>query len=228
MVSPEVVGLKSPLIGEEDSVYSRILADISSAIFVSGDRLVTTALAKRYSTSINPVREALNRLQGEGLVTVSVNSGARVTYFEYRTMRDVFEILQLIEPYLMEWFVHEHTVEQRQHLYHLMHQMERLEESEHLSYRILDTQFHWAMYSQHYNTHAVELWRKNRLVLQTMHANLSSNKSRASQSMVEHRAIMRCLEQRDADGTLAILQNHITNSRQYWSRYIDDQPTRQK
>lgn len=226
MAPCELLNLKSPLLGLDDSVYSRILDDISNAFFVSGDRLVTTTLAKRYNTSINPIREALNRLQGEGLVTVSANSGARVTHFEYQTMRDVFEILQLLEPYLMEWFVYEHTAAQRQELHSLLEQMDRLGDTEHLSYRILDTQFHWTMYRQHYNSHAVELWRKNRLVLQIMHANLNANASRANQSMAEHKKIMACLEARDADGTLAILESHINNSRQYWSRHINTSSAR--
>lgn len=62
--------LTSPLLVEQNSIYSKMLSDIINAVFVSGDRLVTTQLAERYNTSINPVREALKQLQGEGLLTL--------------------------------------------------------------------------------------------------------------------------------------------------------------
>ncbi|GAC07575.1 GntR family transcriptional regulator [Paraglaciecola agarilytica NO2] len=130
----------SPLINEESTIYAYILNDIANATFVSGDRLITTKLADKYNTSINPVREALKQLQGEGFVTLSPNSGARVAIFEYNTLRDVFEILQLIEPYLMEWFVEEHTQEDLNELKLLLKKMDSASDRE---YRILDTQFHW-------------------------------------------------------------------------------------
>lgn len=221
MTSEKVKNIESPLIGKDGSVYNSLLNDIASAIFVSGDRLVASALAKRYDSSINTVREAINRLQGEGLVTVSPNSGARVKKFEYRTMRDVFELLQLLEPYLIEWFVIEHNDEKIQVLYQLVEKMEALEHSDHLSYRTLDCQFHWEIYKHHYNESAVNLWRQKRLVLQIMHANLSVEASRAGKSIAEHRQIMQCLESRDIDATITILKAHITNSSQYWARYID-------
>ncbi|MGJ8691758.1 MAG: GntR family transcriptional regulator [Thalassotalea sp.] len=213
--------LTSPLFLEDDSVYARLLKDIANAVFVGGDRLVTTKLSEKYKTSVNPVREALKQLQGEGFVTVSPNSGARVTKFEYNTIRDVFEILQLLDPYLIEWFVSEHTPEQRDELQALVEQMEAMDEQDHISFRNLDTQFHWLMYSQHYNKTAVELWRQKRLVLQIMHSNFAVSQVRVEQSIAEHKVILANLAKRDVAGTLAILSKHITASGQYWSRQVN-------
>lgn len=59
--------LVSPLINEQSTIYAYILNDIANAVFVSGDRLVTTKLAEKYHTSINPVREALKQRKERGL-----------------------------------------------------------------------------------------------------------------------------------------------------------------
>lgn len=220
-LSPEHV-LTSPLLTEQDSVYAKILSDIINAVFISGDRLVTTQLAQRYSTSINPVREALKQLQGEGFVNVAPNSGASVTKFEASNTRDVFEVLQLLDPYLMEWFVEEHTDQQRDELENILLKMEKLTttaESAHAVYRHLDTQFHWLMYKEHYNKNAVELWRRNRLILQVAHGSLLLSTRRIEQSISEHKALLACLEERDVVKTLKILKAHIANSGRYWSRY---------
>jgi DNA-binding GntR family transcriptional regulator len=220
-LSPEHV-LTSPLLIEQDSVYAKILSDIINAVFVSGDRLVTTQLAQRYSTSINPVREALKQLQGEGFVNVAPNSGASVTKFEASNTRDVFEVLQLLDPYLMEWFVEEHTDQQRDELENILLKMEKLTtttESAHAVYRHLDTQFHWFMYKDHYNKNAVEIWRRNRLILQVAHGSLLLSTRRIEQSISEHKALLECLEERDVAKTLKTLKAHIANSGRYWSRY---------
>lgn len=212
----------SPLLTEYGSVYAKILSDITNAYFISGDRLVTTQLAQRYNTSINPVREALKQLQGEGFVHVAQNSGARVAKFETNTTRDVFEILQLLDPYLMEWFVEEHTAERRDDLKRILLAMEEItltDPQAHVLYRHLDTEFHWLMYKDHYNKNAVELWRRNRLILHVMHGSLKLSSRRIEQGITEHKLLLNLLEKRDVAGTLETLKAHIASSGRYWSRY---------
>lgn len=212
----------SPLFLDDDSIYTKIIKDLMNGVFVAGDRLVTTKLSERYNTSVNPVREALKQLQGEGFVSVSPNSGARVTTFEYKDIRDVFEILQLLEPYLLEWFVQEHTSEHKKALYSLLDKMENISEGDHDTYRNLDTQFHWLLYSQHYNKSAIELWRHKRLVLQIMHANTPLSQSRTKQSLSEHKAIVAAIENCDVETALTVLKTHISGSGKYWSRHNQD------
>lgn len=209
--------LVSPLIGEKSTIYSYILNDIANAVFQSGDRLVSTKLAEKYQTSINPVREALKQLQGEGFVTVEPNSGARVARFEYNTLRDVFEILQLLEPYLMSWFVEEHSEEDRNEMESLLSEMETATDQE---YRALDTQFHWLTVKNHYNIKAVDLWRKNRLILLAMQSNVRLNSTRIKQSIEEHKRIISGLKNRDVTAVLDIMTEHIGNSGKYWTKYL--------
>ncbi|MCF2947128.1 GntR family transcriptional regulator [Paraglaciecola aquimarina] len=210
----------SKLISEEDSIYTKILNDIARGKLVSGDRLVTTQLAKQYNTSINPVREALKQLQGEGFVTVLANSGSRVTKFEFHTMRDVFEILALLEPYLMEWFINEHTDEQLDTLKIILKQMTDLSPSDFVRYRELDAEFHASMYSHHYNKRAYGMWCKNRLMLQAFHANLGFSVRRFEQSLVEHQDLLTGIENRNVDAVMTTLNKHIDNSGQYWSKHF--------
>ncbi|QHJ11612.1 HTH-type transcriptional regulator LutR [Paraglaciecola mesophila] len=209
--------LVSPLISEKSTIYAYILNDIANAVFQSGDRLVSTKLAEKYQTSINPIREALKQLQGEGFVTVEPNSGARVARFEYNTLRDVFEILQLLEPYLMSWFVEEHSDEDRHEMESLLNEMETATDKE---YRALDTQFHWLTVKNHYNRKAVDLWRRNRLILLAMQSNVRLNASRIRQSIEEHKRIISALENRDVTAVLDIMNEHIGNSGKYWTKYL--------
>jgi DNA-binding GntR family transcriptional regulator len=219
-VSDYIVSIDSKLISEEDSIYTKILDDIAKGKLVSGDRLVTTQLAKKYNTSINPVREALKQLQGEGFVTVLPNSGSRVTKFEFHTMRDVFEILELLEPYLMEWFINEHTTEQVENLKIVLNKMNELSPSDFVRYRELDADFHALMYSHHYNKRAFGMWCKNRLMLQAFHANLGFSARRFEQSLIEHKELLSGIENRDVESVMATLNKHIDNSGQYWSKHF--------
>lgn len=213
-------GVLLELAGGQDSVYSKLLADIAKGVFISGDRLVTTQLAERYGTSINPVREALKRLEGEGFVTSQKNSGSRVAKFEYSTMRDVFEILQILEPYLLEWFIEERTEEQLNALGSLLDRMKALDPHDFTAFRELDTEFHWEMYRHHYNKSAVTLWQSKKLVLQALHANLAISRTRFEAAIEEHEVILGQLRLGDAEGAYKALMNHILKGGDYWSRIM--------
>jgi len=212
--------LHSPLFSDESSICDLIIRDISNGEFKAGERLVTTKLAGRYAVSVNPIREALKQLQGKGLATYFSNSGYRVTKYEAKHMRDVFEILQLLDPYLIRWFVENHDDKDMKVLTDIMAKMAKISPQDHVSYRNLDTQFHWYMYQKHYNQSAVDLWCQKRLVLQIMHANLPINRSRISKSLDEHEALLTAISQHDVERSTQILQSHITTSGDYWSKYF--------
>ncbi len=65
---------------------------IVRGIFKPGDRLHETALAKRFSVSRGPVREALRVLEHEGLVTMQPRRGAAGTVFTEKRVRDIFGV----------------------------------------------------------------------------------------------------------------------------------------
>ena len=53
-------------------------ADIIAGRIPAGSRLKVSDVIARYGTSTNPAREALHALEGEGLVVITPNRGARV------------------------------------------------------------------------------------------------------------------------------------------------------
>lgn len=208
---------ETPKNSDEKSIYFSILNDISKGAFVSGDRLVTTQLAKRYSSSINPVREALKQLEGEGFVTFQKNSGARVAKFEYQNMRNVFEILQLLEPYFLEGFAAKISCSDIDVLRKILNAMKETKLEEYARFRELDTAFHWQMYKEHYNQEAVALWRSKKLVLQAFHANLPISANRFAKAIDEHQQLLSFLENGEAQKAKTMLEHHIKKGGEYWA-----------
>jgi DNA-binding GntR family transcriptional regulator len=75
----------------------RIRDDIIVGALQFGDRITIDALATRYGVSHMPVREALRELQGEGLVVIEPNRGARVRTVDTRFVENLFEIRTALE-----------------------------------------------------------------------------------------------------------------------------------
>lgn len=80
-----------------DVAYVALRDAITSGELMPGTRLREAALARHFSISTTPVREALRRLDREGLVRLSPNRGAVVAEFDLREILNLFEIREVLE-----------------------------------------------------------------------------------------------------------------------------------
>lgn len=82
----------------KEKIFKEIRSDIINGRLPPGTRLAVEDLSNRYGTSVTPVRDALQMLGQEGLVTIKPRSGyfvTRITLKELRDMLDMREILEL-------------------------------------------------------------------------------------------------------------------------------------
>jgi len=79
----------------------RMRDDIVAGALPFGARITIDALATRYGTSHMPIREALRELQGEGLVVIEPNRGARVRNIDSDFVTNLFEIRTALEVMLV-------------------------------------------------------------------------------------------------------------------------------
>src|ERR1700716_1155716 len=62
-----------------------------------GQRLVVADITKMLGVSNGPVREAIRRLTGEGLVEITPHRGASVRKFTPDDVREIFQLREVIE-----------------------------------------------------------------------------------------------------------------------------------
>lgn len=79
------------------TVYRQLLTEIGSGGLLPGARLRETELAERLSTSRTPVREAIRRLEIDGLVTHVPRQGATVRKLEYGEIVELYEMRMVLE-----------------------------------------------------------------------------------------------------------------------------------
>lgn len=93
----------APLSGLLEKPLSEQIADILRVEVLSGrlgagQKLAQEDLATRFDVSRIPVRDALRKLEGEGLVTSSRRGGARVARLELPDLEELYEMRLAIEP----------------------------------------------------------------------------------------------------------------------------------
>ena len=91
------------VLGESDSVVlkNRIYKELRRSIImghrISGSRLKGKDIARHYKTSITPVRDVLQMLSQEGLVTIKPRSGYYVTALTLKQLRDLLDLRHILE-----------------------------------------------------------------------------------------------------------------------------------
>lgn len=81
-----------------DRAYGNLKADILANRLPPGFQAPEPEFAIRLGMSRTPVREALLRLQADGLVELVPRRGARVLPISLDDMREIYEILTVLEP----------------------------------------------------------------------------------------------------------------------------------
>jgi DNA-binding GntR family transcriptional regulator len=80
-----------------DMAYLSVKQHLLNGALVEGARLTEESLATQLGISKSPVREALNRLESEGLVCIEARRGAFVRKFSIREVRDIYDLRELLE-----------------------------------------------------------------------------------------------------------------------------------
>jgi DNA-binding GntR family transcriptional regulator len=80
-----------------DYVYGRLREDIFDMRLLPGDQVTETEIAAYFNVSRTPVREALQRLQSDGLMQGYVRGGWEVVPIDFKRFEDLYELRKLIE-----------------------------------------------------------------------------------------------------------------------------------
>lgn len=84
---------------KQDHAYQELKARIAAGTLLPGQRIVVNRFAQEIGTSAIPVREALLRLEAEGLVTITPHVGAVVTHITSQQIEMTLETLAILEGY---------------------------------------------------------------------------------------------------------------------------------
>lgn len=78
-------------------IYRELRASIITGRRRPGERLAIEELREEYGTSVTPVRDALQLLSQEALITIMPRSGYYVTRITLKELRDLLELREILE-----------------------------------------------------------------------------------------------------------------------------------
>ncbi len=185
---------------KQQFVYESLREAIMHCELAPGQRITTDEIARRFSVSLIPVREALQQLQAEGLVTTIPHTGTIVAPISPQSITEIFTMLEGLELVATRVAAERLTEEGEHTLIRVLQQMdEALQEARHNDWSDLNTRFHLTIACltampmlQDMTTRVLTHW--DRLRRYYFSGVLSH---RMEQSQQEHRVLTRALHDRD-------------------------------
>jgi DNA-binding GntR family transcriptional regulator len=110
----------------QETVVDHLRRLILSRALKPGERLVQSALAEELGVSRTPIREALHKLDSEGLVTISAYKGAAVADFSLEELQEIYCVRIALEGYAAYLAAQRITDDELRELEALVRQMEEL------------------------------------------------------------------------------------------------------
>jgi DNA-binding GntR family transcriptional regulator len=202
-------------------IADALRAAILDGSYGPGERIRQEDVAARSGASRIPVREALQMLQAEGLVTLVANSGAWVTRLTLAECGELYQIRERLEPLLLRSSLPGLDDAVIGRLADLAGAMER-SGGDVGAFLRADREFHLASYSAAVPGETSQII--GRMWNSTQHYRREFTKLAARQgglgaTHLEHRLLLDCLRRKDADDAERVLVMHIRRTRLELSRH---------
>lgn len=204
-----------------NSVCDRLRQDILVGAFPFGGRLKIDDLAERYATSHMPIREALRQLQGEGLVNVEPNRGARVRKVDMEFVRDLFDLRIALESMLARRAADRITPAQIDAIVRIEDELEmHAAHSDFPDVLSCNQAFHAVINDAAGNVEAIRVLDRHWNIIIALWGRHGYGAERAAGVISDHRQIIVALKQRDAEGAAILATAHAAKAKQEMLRRL--------
>ena len=194
--------------------YTMILEAIDTGLFRPGERLVESELADRFGFSRTPIREALQRLETQSLLTRDGRS-LIVASLAHNQLAELYVVRAELEG-LAARLAARHATDEEVHVLREMIEADRVLTGDPRLLARANRRFHRQLHLASHNRFLVQqldlVYRSMALLATTS----LSAAGRGAAALTEHDAIVRAIEAHDPDGAYAALRHHI--SRAYETR----------
>lgn len=218
----ELLGQSAKPSALSDWAYETIKEAILNLRVAPGAQLHVESLAEQMSTSRTPVREALLRLEGDGLVRTVPRIGFFVTEITRRDLQEVLELRELLESYATRNAVPLLTDEDLARIDQLFETaVTAVEEGKLDLYLEMDTAFHSLLIERADNSRMIATMESLRNLIRRERALSVRSPENVHETIAEHQRIMEALHRRDGESAGRLMGEHLRAVARRLLRLVD-------
>lgn len=195
-----------------DVVFNTLRQAILRGELKPGERLMEIQLANKLGVSRTPIREAIRKLELEGLVLMIPRRGAEVAEITEKSLRDVLEVRGALEELAVKLACQKITDEQIQELRMAEKEFEMaLSSGDVTVYAEADVKFHDVIYRATDNQRLIQLLFNLREQMYRYRVEYLKREESHGNLLIEHKKIIETITNRDMDAAVDAVCQHIDN-----------------
>ncbi|MDW6017069.1 GntR family transcriptional regulator [Vibrio plantisponsor] len=221
--------LRKPLVGEKENTKSENLTEylieaIVEGQIAPGSKISEPELAKRFEVSRGPLREALMRIEGLGLIERIPHVGARVIQFSSEKLVELYAVREALEGMAARLAARNITEIEIAGLETLLStHSAHIDQVDGASYfhQQGDFDFHYRIIKASRNSQLISLLCDELYHLLRMYRYQSPRaQSRPVEALDEHKFILQAIRNRDEELAEMLMRRHISRSRRLIEQQI--------
>ncbi|XCP85748.1 GntR family transcriptional regulator [Roseburia hominis] len=195
-----------------DVVFNTLRQAILRGELKPGERLMEIQLANKLGVSRTPIREAIRKLELEGLVLMIPRRGAEVAEITEKNLMDVLEVRKALEELAAELACERISKEQIGELKVAAKEFEETLKSEDIT-RIAeaDVRFHDIIFYATDNQRLITLLNNLREQMYRFRIEYLKHKEYYGQLIMEHEKIIELIEKKEKEQVCEVMGKHIDN-----------------
>lgn len=195
-----------------DVVFNTLRQAILRGELKPGERLMEIQLANKLGVSRTPIREAIRKLELEGLVLMIPRKGAEVADITEKSLRDVLEVRKALEELAVQLTCDKITKEQIRELEQAAEQFKKtLKSNDITEIAEADVRFHDIIYLATDNQKLILLLNNLREQMYRYRIEYLKRADKYSQLLAEHEEIIHRIEKKQKKEAAEIVCKHIDN-----------------
>lgn len=201
---------------KQQIAYDKIKSAIIKNELLPDTLLVERQLSATLGISRTPIREALRRLSGEGLIESIPDKGMFVSKIRFEDIIEIFELREALEGMAIRLFVLRKNSDIVLEMEECLAIQEKAFKEENYGLNVeMDLQFHHLYIKGAKNSRLESfintvLDQNSRMAFNTLR-----DKERIESSLVQHKKVLESIKKGDASEAERLIQEHIINVKEY-------------
>jgi len=196
------------------SIYNKLKIDILSQKYPAGFHLKEVLLSRIFKTTRIPLREAIIKLEREGLVKIIPNKGAFVIRLSKKEIEELFEVRESLEIKAGILAIDRANKEQILRIQKDLEKREILFKREKtIDYRVPQKDFHLDILKLSKNKILVSIWKSLNNRLSLVRITSAMHNKRFLKTIEEHKEILHNINVRNYSRTEELIKIHIKEAK---------------
>ena len=207
-----------------EHVFESLKHSIVRGKISSGEWLVESHIAETLGISRTPVREAIHKLEREGLIERQPRGGFTVLGLEREDIEETFGIRSVLEGYAARLAAVKHVAQELEDLENKIDEFQTALDHKKMNLLpAINTEFHDLLYSLSKSTKLIKIINGLRDQIYRYRQMILKERKFASTSNLDHKKMLQYIRKRDAEGAERLVRDHILRGQEMVLKEYDRQ-----